>query len=154
MAGGYTNHSNASGKAYKDQTVAQLALVGKKGPSERKLLHLSLLVVSPSQLFQTSQRNEVWIVAYHQEGRDDPVHHYAEANLLPHIPVREELVQALVSHLAQDWVHHDEQADRWTRQLLSEPEIGRLGATVNRVLFSPTGTETPTNFPFCSAGPT
>lgn len=44
-------------------------------------------------------------------GSNDPVYNDAEANLLPEIPLGQELVQRLVLNLAQDGVHHDQQSN-------------------------------------------
>ena len=48
---------------------------------------------------------------HHEEGSKDPVDEKAEADLLPHLPVRKELVQRFVSYFAKDGIHHDEQAN-------------------------------------------
>lgn len=48
---------------------------------------------------------------YHEKRRNNPVDKDAKEQLPPYLPVRKQLVQRLVSHLAQDGIHHDQQTD-------------------------------------------
>ena len=48
---------------------------------------------------------------HHEEWSNDPVDEDAKADLLPHLPMRKELVQRFVSYFAKDGIHHDEQAN-------------------------------------------
>lgn len=57
---------------------------------------------------------------YHEEGCDDPVDKDTEANLLPDLAVRKDPVESLVAHLAQDRVHHDEQANGYRDRHVDE----------------------------------
>jgi hypothetical protein len=45
---------------------------------------------------------------HHKEGSENPVDEDAKTDLLPHLPVRKELVQRFISHFAEDRIHHDE----------------------------------------------
>jgi hypothetical protein len=48
---------------------------------------------------------------HHEEWSNDPVDDEAEADLLPHLPMRKELVQRFISYFAKNGIHHDEQAN-------------------------------------------
>jgi hypothetical protein len=50
-------------------------------------------------------------MGYHQKGRNYPVDKYAKENLLPDVPLGEDLVETLISNFAEDGIHHNEQAD-------------------------------------------
>ena len=62
----------------------------------------------------------------------------------------EHFVQRLVADLAQDGIHHDQQADGFAARNVRTDYIERKGGPAN----VPMGIETPTNLPFFSAGPT
>ena len=47
------------------------------------------------------------IVTYHEEGRDNPVHHDREPNLYPELFLLEGEMQRFVLDLAQNRVHHN-----------------------------------------------
>lgn len=68
---------------------------------------------------------------YHKQGSDDPVHNDAKADLLPDFAVREDLVERLIAHFAQDRVHHDEQADGYRNGYVDELSLLQ-GRTVVR----------------------
>jgi hypothetical protein len=50
-------------------------------------------------------------MGYHQKGCNYPVDEYAKENLLPDVPLGEDLVETLISNFAEDGIHHNEQAD-------------------------------------------
>jgi hypothetical protein len=45
---------------------------------------------------------------HHEEWSNNPIDEDAKADLLPHLPVGEELVERFISHFAEDGIHHDE----------------------------------------------
>ena len=49
---------------------------------------------------------------YHQKWSHHPVHKYTEGNLLPHASLRKDLVQRFIANLAEDRIHHDQEANR------------------------------------------
>ncbi len=52
---------------------------------------------------------------YHEERCHDPVDEHAEGDILPDASVREDAVQNLVLHFAENRIHHHQQPDRWNR---------------------------------------
>jgi hypothetical protein len=86
---------------------------------------------------------------HHQKWSNDPVEQDTEAYLDPQLLRPESLVQGLVFDFTQDWVHHDKQADCCIQNRMSADE----SLQKCRIYCVPIGIDTPTNLPFCSAGP-
>lgn len=86
-------------------------------------------------------------IANHQKRSDDPVQNNTESHLDPDILGAENMMQGFESNLAQNGIHHDEKANRYRFM------ISIWYTTLGVLLHVPIGTETPTNWPFCKAGP-
>jgi hypothetical protein len=59
-------------------------------------------------------------VAYHDKWCDDPVDDNAEPQLNPHLSRLEHFMQLLVLHLAENRVHHNQQANCWEKAQVSK----------------------------------
>ena len=117
-------------------------------------------------------------VAHHEERGQDPVDADAENNLLPHRSLREESVQRLVADFTQNRVHHNEEADgcklvgasgqyryrsragparpgskKAEREKAEKTKLQEMEKNEKESSYIPIGTDTPTNLPFCRAGP-
>lgn len=95
-------HSNTTSQSDKNQPLPQLRLIRQERPSQCQLdgLHVSRVY---------GQHNQG--STYHEERGYNPIDEYAERNLYPNLTSPENMMQALVSNLAQNGVHHDEKAD-------------------------------------------
>jgi len=47
---------------------------------------------------------------HHEERSNDPIHNEAEADLNPNFPGAEYVVEGFILDLAQDRIHHDQEA--------------------------------------------
>ncbi|KAJ8603971.1 hypothetical protein MRB53_041990 [Persea americana] len=176
-----THHGNAARKAHKNQSFSQPLSIWQKSPCQSKLS----LTVSHVLLDTTSSDTGCSDVGashrdagstYHEQRGDDPVHHQAEPQLYPQLLGAECQMQRLVLHLAEDRVHHDEEADGYkasARGLVYVATDSNPSMTACRYICAslctlfvpfpqgstrhhsniPIGIDTPTNFPLCSAGP-
>lgn len=86
--------------------------------------------------------------AYHEKRGNDPINNNTERNLNPYLTGFEDLMQALKAHFAENGIHHDKQANSYESVLADR---NRQCREIVEPL--PIGTETPTNFPLCNAGP-
>lgn len=85
---------------------------------------------------------------YHKKRGNDPINNDTERNLNPYLTGFEDLMQALKAHFAENGIHHDKQTNSYESALA---HINRQCRGIVKTL--PIGTETPTNFPLCNAGP-
>lgn len=85
---------------------------------------------------------------YHKKWGNDPINNNTERNLNPHLTGLEDLMQTLKAHFAENGIHHYKQANSYESVLA---DGNRQCREVVEPL--PIGTETPTNFPLCNAGP-
>nr|POE80074.1 hypothetical protein CFP56_08140 [Quercus suber] len=76
------HHGDAARDADEDEPVTQALTIGQEGPRQRR----------------------------HEQRRDDPVEHEGDGDLCPQRALAQQEVQRLEAHLAEDRVHHDQQA--------------------------------------------
>ena len=137
------HHCDTSGQPYQDQPFSKAGLVRQKRPSQTELKPCLCQLPCTHLMYRSKVGS-----TYHQEGRDQPVHHHAKHNLFPNLARSKGPMQRLILDLAQDRIHHDQQADRYC--LVSRSVFFANHPQLNHL---PIGTDTPTNFPFCNASP-
>lgn len=77
------HHGDAASQTDEDETGSQVGFVGEESPCEGE----------------------------HEERRDNPVHEDAEGQLFPEGLLAEDVMECLVADVAENGIHHDQQAD-------------------------------------------
>ena len=134
-------HCNATSQTDKDQPFSQTFFVRKECPSKSELQVQSVKgsrkkprsVVAFMQGKRWQNRDQC--LTYHEQRCHNPVENNTESNLDPYLTMRKNEVKRLILDLAQNRIHHDQEANSFCR--VSTKIILRSGRR-----FIPIGTDT------------